>query len=604
MKDAYSLLFGASAKTTFSYNAAGDLLTEDGPVTGTTDLLTYTYNTARLRTGLTLNQPGGGTFALTYGYDLSRRLTSVTRAGSPNDVFSYTYKPISVGGASYAASLVQQLSLPNSLSIVNDFTDPLQRLISTQFKDSSAVVKNSHSYAYNSGSQRTSHTRGGNGHPYGGTSNYTYDNDGQLATSSLESLTYGYDAGWNMITRNTTSYTVNERNQVTGDGSVSYTYDANGNRTSTSNYRTWTYDDENQLIKVEQSQSWKSEFTYDGRQRLRVRKDYTWNGSTWYPASETRYVYDGMLVIQERTSSHVPLISYTRGQDLSGRLAGAGGIGGLLSRSRHATSNPYAINGNSFYHADGNGNVTYLSAASTNGVADAAYKYDPFGRWLGQSGSYAPANVMRFSSKPWVGHNGSNSDGLYYYGYRFYDPNPQRWLSRDPLAEIGGVNLYAFVRNRPSGAVDSFGLQEQELDHDEFCKAICKEILFWRSVVEKGSSLLSVDAPKMLAGAIAAHKSEGCPPCEEPENKPKPAPVPVCPQVEPVNCQRNNACAHLPGDPVRLDAWLVIGGAYGPLGWVVGPAAYPVLRLRLPKPLPLPQPLPAPLGTPLLQALY
>jgi RHS repeat-associated protein len=462
---------------------------------------------------------------------LSRRLTSVTRAGSPNDVFSYTYKPISVGGASYAASLVQQLSLPNSLSIVNDFTDPLQRLMSTQFKDSSAVVKNSHSYAYNHGSQRTSHTRGGNGHSFSGTSNYSYDNDGQLATFSLESLTYGYDAGWNMTSRSGTTYTVNERNQVTSDGSVTYTYDANGNRTSTSNYRTWGYDDENQLIKVEQYQSWKSEFTYDGRQRLRVRKDYTWTGSAWYPTSETRYVYDGMLVLQERTSSHVPLISYTRGQDLTASLQGAGGIGGLLSRSRHSTSNPYAVNGNSYYHGDGNGNVTYL--ASTNGSADAAYKYDPFGRWLAQTGTYAAANVMRFSSKPWVGHNGSATDGLYYYGYRFYEPQTQRWPNRDPLGDEGsvvyllakhepqiepsyisgvvsgpfetwgGANLYGYVENNPINFIDPFGLSSI---HAQVAAAIAKgDVAALEALL--GTGQLSAAQAAMVQAALNKYRS-------------------------------------------------------------------------------------------------
>ena len=117
------------------------------------------------------------------------------------------------------------------------------------------------------------------------------------------------------------------------------------------------------------------------------------------------------------------------------RTPRAGGIGGLLARSRHATSSPYAVNGNSFYHADGNGNVTYLASAS--GGTDAAYRYDPFGRWLAQTGPYASANGLRFSSKPWVAHNGSNTDGLYYYGYRFYDPLTQRWLNRDPIAEDG-----------------------------------------------------------------------------------------------------------------------------------------------------------------------
>jgi RHS repeat-associated protein len=36
---------------------------------------------------------------------------------------------------------------------------------------------------------------------------------------------------------------------------------------------------------------------------------------------------------------------------------------------------------------------------------------------------------MRFSSKPWVGFAGSATSGLYYYGYRFYDPYLQRWVA-------------------------------------------------------------------------------------------------------------------------------------------------------------------------------
>ncbi len=164
---------------------------------------------------------------------------------------------------------------------------------------------------------------------------------------------------------------------------------------------------------------------------------------------------DGQWLVWEHHSSNTWLVTYTQGLDLSGPLVGAGGIGGLLARSRQATSSPYAVNGSSFYHADGNGNVTYLASAS--GSTDAAYKYDPFGRWLAQAGPYATANMMRFSSKPWVAHNGSNSDGLYYYGYRFYDPQTQRWLNRDAIMELGSINLYGFVQNKPTGAVDPFG---------------------------------------------------------------------------------------------------------------------------------------------------
>jgi RHS repeat-associated protein len=65
---------------------------------------------------------------------------------------------------------------------------------------------------------------------------------------------------------------------------------------------------------------------------------------------------------------------------------------------------------------------------------------------------------MRFSSKPWVAHNGSNTDGLYYYGYRFYDPLTQRWLNRDPIGENGGFNLYGFVGNNSNFYIDALGL--------------------------------------------------------------------------------------------------------------------------------------------------
>ena len=46
----------------------------------------------------------------------------------------------------------------------------------------------------------------------------------------------------------------------------------------------------------------------------------------------------------------------------------------------------------------------------------------------------------------------------YYYGIRHYDPATCRWLSRDPLEEQGGYNLYAFVNNGPINNVDYLGM--------------------------------------------------------------------------------------------------------------------------------------------------
>lgn len=40
----------------------------------------------------------------------------------------------------------------------------------------------------------------------------------------------------------------------------------------------------------------------------------------------------------------------------------------------------------------------------------------------------------------------------------FYNPAQGRWLSRDPIGETGGMNLYAFVGNNPVNWTDLWGL--------------------------------------------------------------------------------------------------------------------------------------------------
>jgi DNA/RNA non-specific endonuclease len=44
------------------------------------------------------------------------------------------------------------------------------------------------------------------------------------------------------------------------------------------------------------------------------------------------------------------------------------------------------------------------------------------------------------------------------HAFAFYDPGTGRWLSKDPIEEDGGLNLYGFVRNNAVSMVDSFGL--------------------------------------------------------------------------------------------------------------------------------------------------
>ena len=50
------------------------------------------------------------------------------------------------------------------------------------------------------------------------------------------------------------------------------------------------------------------------------------------------------------------------------------------------------------------------------------------------------------------------ASGVLYYGYRYYDPVTGRWLSRDPIGERGGINLYGMVGNNPISLFDKIGL--------------------------------------------------------------------------------------------------------------------------------------------------
>jgi RHS repeat-associated protein len=55
------------------------------------------------------------------------------------------------------------------------------------------------------------------------------------------------------------------------------------------------------------------------------------------------------------------------------------------------------------------------------------------------------------------GESRDEETGYYNYGYRYYDPKTGRWLSRDPIGERGGLNLYGFTYNTPTDSIDVLG---------------------------------------------------------------------------------------------------------------------------------------------------
>ena len=169
------------------------------------------------------------------------------------------------------------------------------------------------------------------------------------------------------------------------------------------------------------------------------------------------YFYDGWMLIKEivaNTNGTIDVIEYHWGKDLSGTIGGAGGVGGLLYLSISNSSTPNSSTRQlyiPFY--DAYGNVMGYWDAQGNVVAQ--YTYDAFGKLISSSGPMADVFSFRYSTKYY-----DPETGFYYYGYRFYSPELMRWITRDPIGEEGGVNLYAMCGNSPVNAIDNLGLSK------------------------------------------------------------------------------------------------------------------------------------------------
>ncbi|MFS2223457.1 RHS repeat-associated core domain-containing protein, partial [Pantoea sp. B65] len=82
-------------------------------------------------------------------------------------------------------------------------------------------------------------------------------------------------------------------------------------------------------------------------------------------------------------------------------------------------------------------------------------EYYPYGGtavWTARSQTEANYKTIRYSGKE------RDATGLYYYGYRYYQPWLGRWLSADPAGTVDGLNLYDMVLNNPMTLSDSQGM--------------------------------------------------------------------------------------------------------------------------------------------------
>lgn len=238
-------------------------------------------------------------------------------------------------------------------------------------------------------------------------------------------------------------------------------YDADGNMKSDGRW-TYYFDAENRLAAMEtrsvlmpspfpNADARRLEFTYDylGRRvRKTVRGGY--NGTSYTTVIlDEKFIYEGWNLTSVRDASTMSIkTSFIWGLDWSGTRQGAGGVGGLLMVvDQTGASSVYLQPA-----YDGNGNVMGLMSRSTGGIV-ASYEYDAFGNILRAEGVAAAINPFRFSTK----YTDSES-GLIYYGLRYYSPSLGRFVCRDPKEEMGGINLYAFIRNNAVNGYDYLGM--------------------------------------------------------------------------------------------------------------------------------------------------
>ncbi|MBK1835288.1 RHS repeat-associated core domain-containing protein, partial [Roseibacillus ishigakijimensis] len=407
-----------------------------------------------------------------YDYDTGGRLNRVWHnptlsSGVPQGSadFTYTYEDDSY-------SLIAEVAGP--VHTVTNTWESDRNVLDTKanVKNAGSSLVSEYDYTVNAIGQRTGVTHSGSAFSGTPTLAWEYDALGQVIKADHSSVAqdraYQYDAIGNRLASEisqtqisdppqatTTTYTPDDLNQYTTvvqQGlSVSPVYDDDGNATaypmpkSIGSLASLTWDAENRLISVQMPNGGaRIDYDYDYLGR-RIKRSEVSSGMT----TSTYYTYDGWNCVAEYSQlfSNPPVLAktYLWGLDVSGSLQGAGGVGGLLAQNGISGG---SVSATHYPTYDGNGNVSeYLDET---GAVSEHNEYDPFGNLT--TGGTVSNFTYRFSTKPQ-----DPATGLYYYGYRYYDPVTGRWPSRDPIEERGGENLYGFVYNDCNGWIDRLG---------------------------------------------------------------------------------------------------------------------------------------------------
>ncbi len=390
------------------YDDLGDRTGEDTSYTGiSTQTVSFQYWPDGSRKTLTL--PAGRAFG--YTYDANGRCTGMSLYNLATGP-SFTY---------YDNGWEASRTMPNGMTAAYTY-NAVGRLAGLTNSVNSTTVSQYGSLGYDGVFNLTSLAASvPSTSAYSGTTTYGYDGMDRLTSESSTRLggysqTNAYDGAGNTTTLRGSTATFNANNQRTGTG---YVYDGNGAPT-TYNGAAQTYDVGGRL--KTRPGGWSVVNRADG---LRGWKNFT-GGTLKY------YLYvDGKPWMEINSTSQPDALNVWAPDGLVGRNQGG----------------PWE-----FYAYDTQGNV----AQRTNGAGTvlSSSVYDAYGN---ETYSGTRSEIFGYNAR-W-GYASDRETGLVYCQNRYYDPVGGRWVTRDPIGQAGGTNLYGYCQGRPVNWTDPNGLR-------------------------------------------------------------------------------------------------------------------------------------------------
>ena len=268
---------------------------------------------------------------------------------------------------------------------------------------------------------------------------YTYDNGGNILSTTAYPLTWGSLSG--VTATDTTTYTYGDSNwkdKLTAYGDTPITYDAIGNPLTYRGY-TLTWQNGRQLASIK-FRTINIGFTYDV-DGLRTSKTIPNVGL------EHKYYYIGDRLQYETLGGSSALWSF---YDADGNPSG------IRYKDNSGTVNDY------YFVCNWRGDVVQIYNAS--GTLVGSYTYDAWGKVTENATSADTENITETNPIRYRGYYYDTETRLYYVNSRYYDPAVKRFVNSDDSEIIDGSNahllennLFAYCFNNPINMIDEDG---------------------------------------------------------------------------------------------------------------------------------------------------